>query len=416
MSPALPSPRAHSPRPIRVLALIEAYTLTGPAKNLLGMAQRAALVTGAAPAAEFTLASFRRGAYTTDPFLAACRQSEVPVTVIPERFAFDPAVLPALRSAVDRHAPDIVQTHGVKSHFLVRLSGISRRYPWIAFHHGYTRTNLKVAGYNQLDRFTLPAAAGVVTVCGAFAAELERMGVARERILVRHNSVRPFLRSGAETVARVRREFGLAPDAFVVLSVGRLSKEKGHADLIAAFARWQLHAPSPASLVIVGGGPEKPALERAARAQGMGNRVVFTGQQTDLAPFYSLARLLVLPSHSEGSPNVLLEAMAAGLPIVATRVGGVPEIVTEGSEALLVPSQDPEALAAAMQRLAEDDSLRRQLSARATLTAARYSPEAYHDSILSLYQNCLAAIAPLPGGAAGSNTLSALPAAADRRK
>jgi glycosyltransferase involved in cell wall biosynthesis len=101
-----------------------------------------------------------------------------------------------------------------------------------------------------------------------------------------------------------------------------------------------------------------------------------------------MANLFVLPSHSEGSPNVLLEAMAAGLPIIATAVGGVPEIVRNGEEAVLVEKQNPKVLAQAIARVLQDNKLQRQLAEAAQHRIQAYSPAAYCRSILSIYRSC----------------------------
>ena len=101
--------------------------------------------------------------------------------------------------------------------------------------------------------------------------------------------------------------------------------------------------------------------------------------------------MVVMPSHSEGSPNVLLEAMAAGVPVVATRVGGVPEIATDGETAVLVEPRNPEAMAAAIQRMLEDESLRARLSRNAReLVEEKYSPDAYRRSLVEIYEEVLA--------------------------
>ena len=99
------------------------------------------------------------------------------------------ALSASLRRIVEQRAPNIVQTHNVKSHFLMRQSGLWRRQPWVAFHHGYTTTDLKMRVYNQLDRWSLRAAHCIITVSHAFARELARAGVPPERICVLHNSV-----------------------------------------------------------------------------------------------------------------------------------------------------------------------------------------------------------------------------------
>jgi len=133
----------HPSRPLRILALIEALSVTGPAKNLLGFGE---CVRAMRPClAELTIATFRRGATPgADRFLEAAYAARIPVDVIPERAPFDTQHLPRLRAIVRERAPDLIQTHNTKSHFLVRLSGLWRERPWVAFHHGYTTTDFKM--------------------------------------------------------------------------------------------------------------------------------------------------------------------------------------------------------------------------------------------------------------------------------
>jgi glycosyltransferase involved in cell wall biosynthesis len=380
-------------RTIKLLSVMEATTVTGPAKNLIGFVARARSPEFAAalglPRVETSVVTFERGGANGTPnaFVAAARDAGIDVDVIPERFRFDPRVLDGLRRVVARRAPDLIQTHMVKSHFLLRLSGLSRTRPWVAFHHGYTATDAKMRIYNQLDRWSLPAATRVLTVCGPFAEQLARAGVRREKITVRHNSVTAPARSdGAETAA-LRARLGIDDEERVILAVGRLSFEKGHADLVNALGRLRRLAPDlKFKLVVVGDGPERPRVEEAARADDISDRVVFAGHARDVRPFYALADALALPSHSEGSPNVLLEAMAAGVPVAATRVGGVPEIAEDGESALLVPARDPGAMAAALERLLADSALASRLAESARERAlTHFSPEAYARALVEFY-------------------------------
>ncbi|HUX66441.1 MAG TPA: glycosyltransferase [Terriglobales bacterium] len=370
-----------APAPLRVLVFMEATWLSGPAKNLIELARLAG------PRVTFAVATFLRGrGPATNPFVASCERAGIGVHPILERGALDPRVLPQMRRLANAFAPDLVQSHSVKSHFLVRISGLAGRYRWIAFHHGYTSTDQKMTVYNRLDRFSLPAADRVVTVCEAFARDLERKGVARERLVVRHNAVRPFSPVDPVSLARVRVTVPAPPESRLLVAVGRLSREKGHVDLIKALASLKSSHPLlTLGLVLVGDGPERGRLVAAAREAGVASQVMFAGHQADVRPFYALADAIVIPSHSEGSPNVLLEAMAAGVPIIATAVGGVPEIVSDGREALLVPSESPAALAAAVARLFDGQGLRRHLSTRALTAAADHSPEAYCQAVLALY-------------------------------
>ena len=376
---------------IRVLAFLEAAWLTGPAKNLIGFARQVGPARGATPRAEVAIVLFRRGAgEKADPVVDACHAAGVPVHVIRERFAFDLSLLRSIRELVAAVNPDIVQTHAVKSHFLIRMTAARRNRKWLAFHHGYTWPDLKVRLYNQLDRFSLPAADHVVTLCQPFAAELQGRGVPRGRITVQHNSVAPFVPCSDAQAMELRRSLAIPPAAPVLLTVGRLSREKGHRDLVTAAARLRRGHPARAfRLLVVGDGPERTALQQAVKAAGIADTVIFAGHQAQMVPYYSIADLVVLPSHSEGSPNCLLEAMAAGLAVVATKVGGVPEVAADGHSSLLVDRNQPAMLAEAIARLLDDEPLRRRLGDAARVRAADFTLGAYCDSLLQVYRRVL---------------------------
>jgi glycosyltransferase involved in cell wall biosynthesis len=152
----------------------------------------------------------------------------------------------------------------------------------------------------------------------------------------------------------------------------------------------------PFRAIVVGEGPEHGNLKQRCIQLGLTSAVNFVGQQSQMSPWYDLADIFVLPSHSEGSPNVLLEAMCAGLPIIATSAGGIPEIVTHTSDALMVPTQDPSALATQIDRLLRDRSLRVQLGSAAAQRVTRYSPQAYCKSMTGHIQDVLTSAQLLP--------------------
>jgi glycosyltransferase involved in cell wall biosynthesis len=141
-----------------------------------------------------------------------------------------------------------------------------------------------------------------------------------------------------------------------------------------------------AHLVIVGEGPERPRVEARIRALRLEDSVTLTGQQVSADPYYGIAHVVVLSSRSEGSPNALLEAMAAGVPVVATAVGGIPEIVAHGESALLVNGGDAKAMAGSIQRILEDNALAKSLSrvARA-LIRQRHTPEGRARRLVEIY-------------------------------
>jgi glycosyltransferase involved in cell wall biosynthesis len=395
---------------IKLLAVIEATTVSGPAKNLLGffrLLRSPEFQTEDVPRMEFSIVTFHRsgrlklddnGSSVTkrpqNAFVAAALAQGVEVDVISERFLFDPGVIGHLRKFVARRAPNVVQTHMVKSHFLTKLSGIGREYPWVAYHHGYTSTDLKMRGYNQLNRWSLPSAARVITVCGAFAEQLSKAGVQKNRIVICHNSVTPAPGIAPELTLSLREQLGITTVDRVILSVGRMSKEKGHIDLIRALAALrELNPTLNSKLVIVGEGPERQHIAMAAARADLANHVIFAGHTNTPEKYYAMADALALPSHSEGSPNVLLEAMAAGVPVVATAVGGVPEIATNEQNALLVPAGDMKGFALALNRLLSNNELATILAQAARKhVLENFSPTANARSLLRVYEELISDI------------------------
>jgi glycosyltransferase involved in cell wall biosynthesis len=375
---------------LRVLALAEAATVTGPAKNLIRFCE----MVNADPAADvsISIAAFQRRSAdgpASNPFLDAVRAAGIDLDVIPERGRFDSSVLRAVREIVARRRPDIIQTHAPKSHFLVRWMGLQRGRSWVAFHHGDTAEDLKMRLYTQLDRWSMRAAHRTVTVCEPFADLLVARGVRRDLLQIVPNAMAAAPPVAQEEVSALRERLALPPDASVILSVGRLSSEKGHADLLAAVRLLLRDHPQLAiRLILVGDGIERPSLERAAAAPDLASSVIFAGQCSNVWPYYSLADVFVLPSHSEGSPNALLEAMAAGLPIVATKVGGVPETVEDEKSALLLPPWEPAAMASALARVLNDPALAVCLAANASERLETcFSPQSRYQALLDIYQS-----------------------------
>ena len=369
---------------MKLLAVMEAASVTGPAKNLIDFAARARELPPALRVDTSVVTFEREGGGSGNPFLAALRAAGIPAISIRQRSVTDRHTLEGLRAAVETIAPDILQTHAVKSHFLVRLSGLGARLPWIAFHHGYTTPDLKMRLYNQLDRWSLRAPDRILTVSRAFESQLRDAGVPPGRITVLHNAIDADWIHGAPERSEARRRFAISDAEPVVLTVGRLSHEKAHVDLVAAAAacsQFRLR------VLIAGDGPERAAVQRTAQRLGISDRVTLLGFLPDPRPCYAAADIVVLSSVSEGSPNALLEAMAAGVPVVATAVGGIPEIVSDPATALLVPPRDPQALARAIAATLADPAGAQGRVARARMVLeTRHSSAARVRALADIYR------------------------------
>jgi len=201
----------------------------------------------------------------------------------------------------------------------------------------------KLPGPRRLTQWALPRAARVVAVSRALADEVALLGVPRERVAIVMNGVDAELFHPADRAA-ARAELGL-PDGPLALYVGNLKPEKGVLDLLRAWA-----SVPRGTLAVVGGGPAQAALEEAAAP--FGDRVRLLGPQPlpRIPRWMAACDVLVLPSHAEGTPNVILEALACGRRVVSTAVGGVPDLLTRPELGALVPARDPDALGAALAR------------------------------------------------------------------
>jgi len=367
--------------PLRILAIIEASTITGPAKNLLDFCR----TVHRDGKLQISVAVFDRARSSND-FTNAVENAGIRLSRIDERYAGDYHTIARLRRLIHDVNPDIVETHAVKSHFLLYLTGAWRRWPWISFHHGYTFPDLKMRIYNHLDRISLRAATRVVTVSKAFRSELLDRGVSESRIELLPNAVDDQWARRVATLDRasIRAQLNINAAEKVLLAVGRLSREKGHIDLINAYRRLR-QLGMAVRLVLVGDGPLRRDLEASA-----GPEALFSGHVRDAAPYFAAADIMVLPSHSEGSSNVLLEAMSIGLPVIATNVGGIPEIVTDDPGAVVVPPRDQLAMTFAIVRILEDYSERKRLMTRGrTIIAAKHTLEVRARLLTSMYQKTM---------------------------
>jgi glycosyltransferase involved in cell wall biosynthesis len=369
------------PERIRVLAFHENSTPLGLGRVALGFADQARHAEPDLPAIDVTFVTYRRANQQT-AFAEAAVAARIPVIEIPERKRWDLGVLKEVRRIVTDFKPDILETHNMKSHFLVRANGLQRHFPWVAWNHGYTSRDRIDRAYKQADRWCLRGAFRLMTVCQPFAAAMQELGIPRNKITVLHNFVDTYTRSSDDDVLRLKQQLGLN-DELVIVTIGRMSLEKGHTDLLDAIALLKETPGLPRhGFVLVGDGPEEQNLRRKAASLGIEDRILWAGFQKNVAPYYAAASIFALPSHSEGSPNVILEAMSAGLPIAATRAGGVPEILEDNVTGLMVPTRDPQALAGALQKLLLSEDLRARLA-----SAARRQVETAHT--LQAYKRAL---------------------------
>jgi glycosyltransferase involved in cell wall biosynthesis len=205
-------------------------------------------------------------------------------------------------------------------------------------------------GTGRQIRWALRHAVGVVAVSRALADKVEPLGARRADTLLLYNGVDRSLFQPRERLS-ARRDLGLDPNRRAVLFVGNLKRDKGVLDLVVAFGRIAAGSPE-VDLEILGAGPVRAEIEELCRQRGLEQRVRLRGARPhdEISTWIASCDLLALPSYAEGVPNVVLEALAAGRPVVATRVGGIPEVVDDAA-GRLVACRDIGALAAALEEV-----------------------------------------------------------------
>ncbi|MFH1569497.1 MAG: glycosyltransferase family 4 protein [Gemmatimonadota bacterium] len=320
---------------------------------------------------------------------------EVPDLVRPVRPGADLRALVALWRICRRGQFQIVHTHTSKAGLLGRVAVRLARVPVVVHTpHGHVFYGYYGPVATRIFVCTERAAARlcdrIVALTAADAADHVRFGVAPpEHFAVIHSGV-DFAPFGAGPLTReeARRGLGIGTGGPVIGTLGRLTAVKGQADLVEAFARLRQRLPE-AWLVLVGDGEERAALEGQARSLGVAERVVLPGWRQDVPAALRAMDAFAFPSLNEGMGKALVEAMYAGLPCVATPVGGVPELVEHEVQGLLVPPRNPAALAAALERVLTDAALGERLGRAARERAAHYGADRMVRRIERLYEELL---------------------------
>jgi glycosyltransferase involved in cell wall biosynthesis len=288
------------------------------------------------------------------------------------RGKFDPRIAFDLARLVRRSGTRILHVHGYAAadfgRIAARVSGAA-----LVLHEHFA--DPRMPAYQGLaDRVLAPLVDRAIAVSGSTRDFLIReRHVPAEKVALIWNGapLDEFAPAPAALARRVRGELGIPEDAVVIGTVGRLSEQKAHHVLLDAAARVLPTRPR-ARVLIAGDGDRMPALRAQAEALGIGPRVVFAGHRADVPAVLGAIDVFCISSSYEGTPLALFEAMASGKAIVSTAVDGCREVLEDGITGLLVPPREPDALAAALARAADDAGLRARLSRMARDASRRY--------------------------------------------
>jgi glycosyltransferase involved in cell wall biosynthesis len=368
---------------VRVAAVMDTSIVSGPGRQLAALA---------APLREagvdLRVIVFQHTGREHSDYRRFLERAGVDHVVVPFARTLDRTLLPKLRAAIDAFAPHVVQTHSYRPTTLVwllRRAGVP--WKWLGFFHGTTNEDLKVRVYHWLDRKLLPSADRIVVMSRLQLAHFADCG---DRALQIYNAVIPVPPVAPTDATRATLAAVEAIPRPRVGVVGRLSAEKGVDVMLHALKRLA-DGGTAASLVIAGDGPDRAMLEALAASLGVADRAHFLGPVLPIEPLYPTLDLLVIPSRSEGLPNVLLEALRADVPVVSTRVGAVPEVLDGTGAGWVVPPEDPAALSAAIAE-ALREPVEHGRDARAGVVR-RFSLDQRVQAHVTLYRDVLAGVA-----------------------
>jgi glycosyltransferase involved in cell wall biosynthesis len=369
---------------LQVLSFLDAPVVTGPARGLIHLGRQLP------PSVRLHVAILRGRGAGPIPRLDDLAGGGLTVHELPELGAFDPTLFARAVLLARRIGAGVVQSHSYKPHVLALAVRAATGAPWIGHHHGWTAENDKVRLYHRVDGFTMPRAERVVAVAESARDIVVREGVSAGRVVVIPNAVDAADLRADETRDAARAALGLPLGRTVACVVGRLSHEKGQDVALRALAQVR-DAGADLVLAFAGDGPDREALVALTRTLDLDDRVVFLGHQKRVGLVYRASDLLVMPSRSEAMPNALLEAMTVSLPVVATRVGGVPEVADDGAHILIVPPDDPVALADAVLDCLTDPAAADRRAVRALQRAIdRHDPRRRAERYVDLYESVLA--------------------------
>jgi len=303
-----------------------------------------------------------------------------------ERGKFDPRTLPALLRIIDRRQVDVLHLHGYGATTFGRAAAALRRIPTVLHEHANltdTPWFQKVADV-AMEPFT-DIAIAVSQSTAEFVVAARKVPARKVKVVYLGAPLDEFSRHREPgEVEEVRRELGAAPADFAIGTVTRLHDSKGNEYLIDA-ARQVVDRRPNARFFLAGEGPMRGELEAQAARLGLGDRFVFVGFVRDVARLLSAFDLSVFPSLWEGTPLTVFETLAAGKPIVATDADGLMDVLHDGSDALVVPRRDTDALADRIVTLIDSPEERRRLSSNARVTGTRYDIAAFVRKMERLY-------------------------------
>jgi glycosyltransferase involved in cell wall biosynthesis len=317
-------------------------------------------------------------------------EADCPLTIIPDRGATDWRVVFRLLTLCREKKIELLQAHDYKSNALALLLSKLHRMKLATMLHGWTDMTGRMPLYKRIDQSCLPWFKTLICVSEDLVDECRKLRIPDTRIHLVHNAIDTEQYSRRRARELAKQELSLPSDCTLIGTVGRLSPEKGILGLLECVER--LHRDGkPCLLWIAGDGPQRPEIEKRIEELGLQASVRLMGQLRDTRTFFEAMDLFVLNSVREGLPNVVLEAMALGAPVVATNIAGIPSLIRDRDTGRLIEPGDAEQLYQAISSsIASPDAIDGMSRRARGLIERDYSFEQRMRRVASIYDGIFA--------------------------
>jgi len=322
-------------------------------------------------------------------FLEIIEKDGIPIHAFDVVSAYDRSAVAKLAIYLKENKTDILCTHDYRTHLIGLLARKKAGVKWVAFSRGWTWENFKIKMYHTLDKIIIRRADHIVAVSSAQKDKLTRLFISGKKIGVVLNAIDPGYFEKIEPV-NLAKKYNLPKESYIVVSGGRFSREKGQIFLVEALME-AITKDNQIRGILYGDGPDREMLKKLVQEKIFENKIIFPGFESNLSGHLKGADALVNPSLSEGLPNIILEAMALGVVVVASAVGGVPEIIRDNYNGYLVEPKNSGAISDRLLNLKNDNKTAQNfiLKAKETITKDFSFTEQNH-KLTAIYQKVLA--------------------------
>lgn len=368
---------------MKILHLISSSGLLGAERVLLELAEhskRAGL--------KVTIGVFNNSQNPNFDLAKYAKGKDFDIQIFPCNGRFDKKTIRMIKDHMDQAGIQILHSHNYKSNFYARRTLSNNNIRWIVTNHG-RRFGPKLMLYNLLDGLMVRRADRVIAVSKEIAKRMKRARIDSKKICLIENGVNLERFQKKIASESIKESLGIKKDVPVVATVGALTEEKGHLYLLKGIPKVVQRFPE-AIFLFIGDGRERPNLEKTTSSLGIKNSVIFAGMRNDVPGLLSILDVFVLPSLNEGLPMALLEAQAARIPVVATRVGAMPDVVEDRVTGILVSPKDPQAIAEAIIMILSDKKLASGIAQRGfERVRDNFSSEKMGDKYIAIYKELI---------------------------